>query len=157
TYRLCFSPDGSLLIATGMSDQGFRAWDLRSIRTQLSELGLDWDLPANSPEREPRGGGESSSGRSLSLVLDVTQHGPGSAASRGFIPPGITASIASSSKIIESDPRAAEAYHSRAVARVLLEEWPAALEDCNAALELGEKEARTYYLRGQVNEHLGRD
>jgi len=30
---------------------GFRVWDLRQIRAQLHDLGLDWDLPAYPPDK----------------------------------------------------------------------------------------------------------
>jgi serine/threonine protein kinase/WD40 repeat protein/Tfp pilus assembly protein PilF len=41
---LCFSPDGSQLAAC-CSGHGIRVWDLRLIRQQLADMGLDWDLP----------------------------------------------------------------------------------------------------------------
>ena len=37
-----FTPDGTKLIGLG---NGIRVWDLRLVRQQLAELGLDWDLP----------------------------------------------------------------------------------------------------------------
>lgn len=39
---LTFSPDGTRLF-TGQSADALRVWDLRLIRRQLAELGLDWD------------------------------------------------------------------------------------------------------------------
>jgi WD40 repeat protein len=41
---LCFSPDGSQLVAAG-HDGGVQVWDLRLIRQQLATMRLDWDLP----------------------------------------------------------------------------------------------------------------
>ena len=41
---LAFSADGSQLAASG-STARLRIWDLRGIRRQLTELGLDWHLP----------------------------------------------------------------------------------------------------------------
>jgi WD40 repeat protein len=38
-----FSPDGSKLLITDAFDPAAHVWDLRAIRTQLAELGLDWD------------------------------------------------------------------------------------------------------------------
>jgi serine/threonine protein kinase/WD40 repeat protein/tetratricopeptide (TPR) repeat protein len=52
---ICFSPDGSrLAVATTIhKDQAvLRMWDLRRIREQLQEIGLDWDLPAYPPPAE---------------------------------------------------------------------------------------------------------
>jgi WD40 repeat protein/tetratricopeptide (TPR) repeat protein len=42
---LCFSHDGSQLFAFGEDDRAVHVWDLRRIRRQLAELGLDWDAP----------------------------------------------------------------------------------------------------------------
>ncbi len=53
--RLCFSPDGSRL-ACLMETMGVQMWDLRYLRAQLADMGLDWDLPAYSaepPQGEP--------------------------------------------------------------------------------------------------------
>jgi tetratricopeptide (TPR) repeat protein len=48
---MTFSPDGSqLLVGSNTGDQGLvRVWDLRLIRAQLKDLGLDWDSPAYPP------------------------------------------------------------------------------------------------------------
>jgi tetratricopeptide (TPR) repeat protein len=40
-----FSHDGSQLFAFGEDDRAVHVWDLRRIRRQLAELGLDWDAP----------------------------------------------------------------------------------------------------------------
>jgi serine/threonine protein kinase/WD40 repeat protein/tetratricopeptide (TPR) repeat protein len=42
----CFSPDDSQL-AVATENQAVQLWDLRAIRRQLAEIGLDWDLPAS--------------------------------------------------------------------------------------------------------------
>jgi tetratricopeptide (TPR) repeat protein len=48
-----FSPDGALLYAFGGETGQLHRWDLRLIRSQLAELGLDIDLPlyGEQPER----------------------------------------------------------------------------------------------------------
>ena len=43
-----FSPDATLL-ATTTGNYTVHLWDLRAIRRQLAEIGLDWDLPAYPP------------------------------------------------------------------------------------------------------------
>lgn len=43
-HRLIFAPDGAQLVATNNDKKSIHAWDLRAIRTQLAEMGLDWDL-----------------------------------------------------------------------------------------------------------------
>jgi WD40 repeat protein len=42
---LCFSPDSSRL-AVGSVDGTIYVWDLRRIREQLAQMGLDWAAPA---------------------------------------------------------------------------------------------------------------
>jgi serine/threonine protein kinase/WD40 repeat protein/tetratricopeptide (TPR) repeat protein len=49
---LCFSPDGSQLAAC-CSGHGIRVWDLRLIRQQLVDMGLDWELPPYPPAESP--------------------------------------------------------------------------------------------------------
>jgi len=62
-----FSPDGALLYAKGSEDHRHYHWDLRLIRRQLAELGLDMDLPPY-PEPEERT-------KRWPVPLDVTVHG----------------------------------------------------------------------------------
>ena len=42
------SPDGRW-VATGSHSHSIHVWNLRAIREQLAEMGLDWDLPAYPP------------------------------------------------------------------------------------------------------------
>jgi serine/threonine-protein kinase len=46
-----FSPDGAWLLAAGEETGDLYVFDLRRIREQLAELGLDWELPAYPPAR----------------------------------------------------------------------------------------------------------
>jgi hypothetical protein len=41
----CFSPDGSQLVAIGAGSNLLYIRDLRALRVELKELGLDWDAP----------------------------------------------------------------------------------------------------------------
>jgi eukaryotic-like serine/threonine-protein kinase len=43
-----FSPDGSRLVVTTNDGPAVHVWDLRTIRRQLAQRGLDWDAPAYS-------------------------------------------------------------------------------------------------------------
>jgi len=45
---LCFSPDDTQLAAAERNGT-VQLWDLRAIRRQLAEMGLDWDLPPYPP------------------------------------------------------------------------------------------------------------
>jgi DNA-binding beta-propeller fold protein YncE len=46
---LLFSPDGTQLVTTNQDSQSIHVRDLRAIRRQLTEIGLDWDLEAYPP------------------------------------------------------------------------------------------------------------
>jgi hypothetical protein len=46
------SPDGSRLVLTTNDGPAVHVWDLRAIRRQLGEMGLDWDAPAY-PQDDP--------------------------------------------------------------------------------------------------------
>jgi serine/threonine protein kinase/WD40 repeat protein/tetratricopeptide (TPR) repeat protein len=48
-FPCCFSPDGSQLVAHAGREGAIHVWDLRLIRRQLAEMGLDWDLPPYPP------------------------------------------------------------------------------------------------------------
>jgi WD40 repeat protein len=48
---ISFTSDGGHLLAFGSQKGTLHIWDLRAIRRQLVELGLDWDLPSISPVR----------------------------------------------------------------------------------------------------------
>jgi tetratricopeptide (TPR) repeat protein len=50
-----FTPDGTQLVAVSQSARAIRVWDLRAIRRQLKERGLDWDWPEFAPAG-PEGG-----------------------------------------------------------------------------------------------------
>jgi WD40 repeat protein/tRNA A-37 threonylcarbamoyl transferase component Bud32 len=45
----CFSPDGTQLVAAGSESQLLYLWDLRALRADLKELGLDWGRPDYPP------------------------------------------------------------------------------------------------------------
>jgi tetratricopeptide (TPR) repeat protein len=62
-----FSPDSAYLYARGQENAQYYRWDLRLIRRQLAEMGLDVDLPPypEAPERPV----------SWPAPLDVTVHG----------------------------------------------------------------------------------
>jgi WD40 repeat protein/Tfp pilus assembly protein PilF len=46
---LCFSPDGTQLIAAAVENQTLVIWDLRALRQELQALDLDWDAPPYPP------------------------------------------------------------------------------------------------------------
>jgi WD40 repeat protein len=51
-----FSPDGSQLAAV-QQDQQLQLWDLRLLRQELAQMGLDWDMPPYPPVEKTAGQG----------------------------------------------------------------------------------------------------
>jgi WD40 repeat protein len=47
-WSMAFSPDGTQLVVNG-EGTSLHVWDLRAIRAELAQRGLDWDLPAFPP------------------------------------------------------------------------------------------------------------
>src|SRR5204862_564433 len=47
----CFSPDGALRLVAGEETGDLYIFDLRRLRSQLAELGLDWAPPPYSPAK----------------------------------------------------------------------------------------------------------
>jgi serine/threonine protein kinase/WD40 repeat protein len=53
---MCFSPDGQELLTSGSGNEAWiRVWNLRAIRQQLAEMGLDWELPPYPRVEERKG------------------------------------------------------------------------------------------------------
>jgi serine/threonine protein kinase/WD40 repeat protein/tetratricopeptide (TPR) repeat protein len=48
-----FNRDATQLIGTDMDNLAIQVWDLRKLRAELRELGLDWDAPPYPPATEP--------------------------------------------------------------------------------------------------------
>jgi hypothetical protein len=48
-WPLGFTPDGAELLVQGEDTEDVHVWDLRLIRAQLADLGLDWDDPPLPP------------------------------------------------------------------------------------------------------------
>jgi WD40 repeat protein len=50
--HITFSPDGSRMVIVTHDGPSIHVWDLRLIRRELAEMGLDWDLPSD-PAPDP--------------------------------------------------------------------------------------------------------
>ncbi|HEV3443589.1 MAG TPA: protein kinase [Gemmataceae bacterium] len=68
----CFSLDGTLLIAIGRDSQAMHVWDLRALRQELAQLGLDWDAPAYPPAPSSLSFPDRDGKRGAVTSLDVT-------------------------------------------------------------------------------------
>jgi hypothetical protein len=155
----CFSPDGSQLVTDAGRDGAFQVWDLREIRRQLKEMGLDWDRPSYPPP--------SDSARPLRVrVLAAEPPLPSKEAdARAYLErgllfvqlrryPGATADfirastldperppweevVSGYSQAIERNPQDAEAYFVRGqVRRQFLGKWAEAIQDWAEAVRL---------------------
>ena len=100
---LTFSPDGTRLTAASSRGSSIHVWDLRRIRVQLAEMGLDWEVPPFSAPDSAQASSPSS------VVVDT----------RGFPFPAKTA-VAVWSLAIGLQPLNPEAYYQRALAHAAL-------------------------------------
>ncbi len=50
--EMAFTPDGARLAVAYPLAKHIKVWDLRRIRRQLADLGLDWEAPPDAPEEE---------------------------------------------------------------------------------------------------------
>jgi WD40 repeat protein len=155
----CFSPDGSRLVTDAGRDGAFQVWDLRLIRRQLRERGLDWDLPPYPPPGENTGplrvkvlaAGQPPPSRELDarahlergLVYVLLRRYAAATADfnrAGKLDPqrppwGEVVRIYS--QAIERNPQDAEAYYQRARAYGRLGQWEKALDDQFQAIKRG--------------------
>jgi tetratricopeptide (TPR) repeat protein len=113
-----FTPDGTRLIISSDSEQTIHVWDLRAIRAQLAQMGLDWDA-ARYPEVE----------HSAPLPLQVTVE-----LGTAFVDPRATVGLCSFR--LAFNPFDFEAYLQRGRACGRLKEPKQALTDYSTALTL---------------------
>jgi WD40 repeat protein len=152
----CFSPDGSQLVTAAGRDGAFQVWDLRLLRRQLAEMGLDWGLPPYPPpaesarplrvrvlEAEPLPPSKELDARAYLerglLYVQLRNH---SAAWADFNradaldpqrPPWKEV-VRAYSQTIERVPEDADAYHMRAHAHERLGHWEQAIADHSRAI-----------------------
>jgi tetratricopeptide (TPR) repeat protein len=175
-----FSPDGSQLVTYDGRDGSFQVWDLRLIRQELAEMGLDWDLPPYPPP--PDAGAKPPRVKVLlpeplpaSDVLDAEAH-----VERGLLqmrlrnyggamadfhraarldptrPPWETA-VHAFGLAIERDPQDASAYHERAEAHERLGHWEQAIADHSRAFELAPDRLSILVWRGRAYLRTGQE
>ncbi len=132
-----FSPDGSQLAVPSIG--GFheiRLLDLRAIRGQLADMGLDWDLPPYPPPppwSDPSEGvGQSSRTKPMRVQLDL----------------GEWLDREKYSAVLAFFPFHAEGYYQRGLAYMRFGQSEKALNDLNMALTLKPDHAEACYKRG---------
>jgi Tfp pilus assembly protein PilF len=131
----CFTADGSRLIAWGGESEALHVWDLRLVRRQLAEMGLDWGAPAlpDPPAAAPR------------PVPAVTVD-PGALVA----PPNETPAhcVERCTAILKDDPDNVDAYHFRAHAYEALGRFAEAVSDFTEALKRWPDDAHFLGARG---------
>ncbi|HXG09325.1 MAG TPA: tetratricopeptide repeat protein, partial [Gemmataceae bacterium] len=134
--RAVFSPDGSRLVTAA------QVWDLRLIRQQLANIGLDWELP---PYPELPAGADLAAAP-LKVQVDLgdllTRPAPSPRPSAKQLVEKYTAAL-------QTNPDDVEAYHQRAHAYEKLAEYEKAVADFTAALQRKPDNAHFYEARGK--------
>jgi WD40 repeat protein len=63
--NMTFAPDGGRLVTTSNDGGSINVWDLRAIRAELANMGLDWDQPPYAPR-------DNEGTQSLRVEIDVS-------------------------------------------------------------------------------------
>jgi tetratricopeptide (TPR) repeat protein len=143
------SPDGSRLVVTTNEGPAVHVWDLRAIRRQLVDLGLDWDAPAYS-EHDPA---DSSLPPlpplriNLGPLAEQTEH-------LALFTESPQTLIERYTGRLEQDPQDAEAHHHRAHALIQLNRLPEGIDDLAQAIRLRPGDPHLLALRGRVHAAL---
>jgi serine/threonine protein kinase/WD40 repeat protein/Flp pilus assembly protein TadD len=140
---LGFTPDGTRLVASSDDGKAIHIWDLRLIREQLVELGLDWDTkpypPAPAPQKvEP---------------LRVTVVGAELANSPAAM---LTWELQTYSLRLLDNPFDAEAYFQRGRIYLRMNNLVKAAAELNLALAFQAEHAGARFLRGKLHQQQGR-
>jgi tetratricopeptide (TPR) repeat protein len=142
-----FSPDGSRLVVTTQDGPAVHVWDLRAIRRQLAGRGLDWLAPAFS-EGDPAGAALPAL---PPLRVDLGPlAGPSDPASES--PETL---VERYGLRVQEDPRDADAYYQRALARIELKRFAEAIDDLTRAIRLRPEDLPTLVARGKAAFSLG--
>jgi tetratricopeptide (TPR) repeat protein len=118
-----FTPDGTRLVVNARD--GLRVWDLRRIRAELVELGLDWDRPAYPPRKEV-----SPPALTIEVLGDLNAWRVAGELARGRL------QVRLSSFVLALFPGRFQSYLARGNAHRALGEWRSAVRDYSLALAL---------------------
>jgi hypothetical protein len=177
-----FTPDGTQLITISALSLAIHVWDLRLIRQQLAELGLDWDGPpfwaqGEAPDQQPAPAPpDTVEVQGLDLVTNPEnwkqyQHGR-TLLTLALNPFDAEAHFLLGQELLEAG-KAAEAYPHftvaltfrpgfgaayvhRAQTALRLGRWPDAVANASVVLRDQPYDADTLSVRGQAYQKLGR-
>lgn len=174
-FPQCFSPDGSKLYALNIDTAELAVWDLRQLRAELSDLGLDWEVPPLKPPTEtaPLSRVEFIGTESLSGSMKWTEYErladttsllanpfDASAYTRLGYSKLIGGSPADALKLLDLaivfDPRREDARLHRARAHLQLREYDLAAADATFVLERFPHQLTARQVRAAACRRLGR-
>jgi serine/threonine protein kinase/WD40 repeat protein/Flp pilus assembly protein TadD len=147
---LRFSPDGGRL-AAATEGHAVQLWDLRLIRQQLAEIGLDWDHPAPPPPAA--GPAPRVTADSGNLARPQSAPPPANPQRPANSPQAV---IEKTTAALKANPDDVEAYHQRGHALERAGRYAAAVEDFSEALRRRPDDAHFLACRGMDLGKLGR-
>jgi serine/threonine protein kinase/WD40 repeat protein len=129
-WPACFTPDGAQLITVGTETRAIHIFDLRAIRRQLAEMGLDWDLPPYPPVDKKK------EAAPLRVIVDPGKLAPAPKPPQPGATDKLRQEVEKHSQAIGTNPNDAKAHYLRGRNYLRLKEYAKAVEDLNRALEL---------------------
>jgi serine/threonine protein kinase/WD40 repeat protein/tetratricopeptide (TPR) repeat protein len=170
-FPLCFTPDGAELVVRGEDTQAIHVWDLRLIRAQLAELGLDWDDPPLPPESKKPDVAPTVEFVGADLVADVHKlrqyrmtlnllalsADPFDARAHfrlAQMSDDPAAAVAHYTASLTFAPKQPLAHENRAAAAFKLKRWKQVVADTDQVLKDHPDRARALYLRAAAHQRL---
>jgi serine/threonine protein kinase/WD40 repeat protein len=142
TGHPCFSPDGRKLAVTDSESSSILVWDLGLIRSELAELGLDWDTSPRTDARSSSPTGLADSPLELSLDYGF----PSARSGQPSEPPDVR--VGRYTAQLKANPGDVEALHQRGHALLELHRQGEALADFTTALARRPDDAHLRAFRG---------
>jgi tetratricopeptide (TPR) repeat protein len=136
---LVFTPDGTRLVAVSNDGQAVHVWDLRLIREELAELGLDWDEPPYPPAAPA----QPAETLRVTVVGDELTYNPG---------PMLAWEAQECSLQLLRNPLDARLYSQRGRVFAQFSDTMKALADLNFALALQPDDPGARFLRGKLHQ-----